>query len=136
MFLKSFIVLIIFVLAGLLNLQAIAETGNGENSTQAQLSAHHTESSSLNILILDLRDVKNLIQEGDTKTAIALLKSAGKEVRKVTEFNSKTKKTTSKNIKKDIQFLKQNKNDEALALVQAGIDELVEAGLADPSDFE
>ena len=136
MLLKLFVILNIFILTNFLNLQAIAETCNGENSTQAQLSAHHTESSSLNILILDLRDVKNLIQEGDTKTAIVILKSAGKEVRKVTEFNSKTKKTTSKNIKKGIQFLKQNKNDEALALVQAGIDELVEAGLADPSDFE
>lgn len=134
MFLKLFVLLNVFILMGFLNLQAIAGC-TSESSTQTQLSAQ-TELSPLDILILDLRDVKNLIGQGNNKTAIVILKSAGKEVRKVKEFDAETKKITSKRIKKGLQFLKQNKNDEALALVQTGIDELINAGFADPSDFE
>lgn len=97
---------------------------------------NQAELSPLEILILDIRDAKNLIEEGNNKTAIVILKSANKNIRKVSEFDSETKKITSKRIKKGIALLKQNKNDEALALLQTGIDELIESGLADPSDFE
>ena len=102
-----------------------------ETQTLAQ-----TDLTPLDILILDLKDIKRLIQDGDNKTAIIILKSALGEVRKVKEFDKATKKTTEKRIKKGIQLLKQNKNDEALALVQTGINALIEGGLADASDFE
>ena len=92
--------------------------------------------TSLDILILDIRDVTNLIEEGDNKTAIVILKSAGKEARKVKEFDASTKKSVDKRIKIGIKLLKQNKNDEALDLLQTAIDELIEAGLAVPEDFE
>lgn len=95
-----------------------------------------TNLSPLNMLIFDVRDVKKLIEEGNNKLAITILKSADKNVRKVKEFNAKTKKITSTRIKKGIALLKQNKNDEALALIQTAIDSLIEAGFAEPSDFE
>lgn len=85
--------------------------------------------SPLDILILDLEDVKRLIEEGDNKTAITILKSALGKVRKVKEFDKQTKKITEKRIKKGIALLKKNKNDEALALVQTAFDELEQAGL-------
>ena len=94
------------------------------------------ELTPLKIVILDIRDAKQLIEDGDNKTAIVILKSANKEVRKVKEFNANTKKVTAKRIKKGIALLKQNRNDEALALLQTAIDALIEAGLASPSDFE
>ena len=47
-----------------------------------------------------------------------------------------SKAVTAKRIKKGIALLKQNRNDEALALLQTAIDALIEAGLASPSDFE
>ena len=105
-------------------------------STEAKSLVAQTDLGPLDILILDLKDVKRLIQDGDNKTAIVILKSALGEVRKVKEFDKSTKKTTEKRIKKGIQLLKQNKNDEALALVQTGINALIEGGLADASDFE
>ncbi|OGI19618.1 MAG: hypothetical protein A3B68_01560 [Candidatus Melainabacteria bacterium RIFCSPHIGHO2_02_FULL_34_12] len=135
MFLKLFVVLNIFVLTGFLNLQAMAETCGSKNSTQGELSAQ-TDLTPLDILILDIRDVKNLIEEGNNKTAIVILKSAQKEVRKVTEFNKNTKKITEKRIKTGIKLLKNNKVDEALDLIQTAIDALVEEGFADPEDFE
>lgn len=95
-----------------------------------------TNLSPLNMLIFDVRDVKKLIEEGNNKLAITILKSADKNVRKVKEFSAKTKKITSTRIKKGIALLKQNKNDEALALIQTAIDSLIEAGFAEPSDFE
>ena len=95
-----------------------------------------TDLTPLDILILDLKDIKRLIQDGDNKTAIIILKSALGEVRKVKEFDKATKKTTEKRIKKGIVLLKQDKNDEALALTQTGINALIEGGLADASDFE
>ena len=119
MFLKLFVLLNIFVLTGFLNLQAIAGC-TSESSTQTQ-SSFQSELSPLDILILDLQDVKRLIEEGDNTTAIVILKSAGKEVRKVKEFDKTTKKITEKRIKKGIQLLKQNKSDEALALIQTRI---------------
>lgn len=106
------------------------------SACQTSHTLNQTELSPLQILILDIRDAKDLIEQGDNETAITILKSANKEVRKVKEFNASTKRTTQKRIKKGIKLLKQNKNDDALALLQTGIDELIEAGLADPSDFE
>ena len=85
--------------------------------------------SPLDILILDLQDVQRLIEEGDNETAITILKSSLGEVRKVKEFVKQTKKITEKRIKKGIKLLKQNKNEEALALIQIGFDELQQAGL-------
>ena len=122
----------LYILFGWNNLSSEAcRSGSNETQTLAQ-----TNLTLLDILILDLKDVKNLIKEGDNKTAITILKSSLGEVRKVKEFNKATKKTTEKRIKKGILLLKQNKNDEALALIQTGIDALIEAGLADASDFE
>ena len=134
MYKKTFALAFALILFNLFCLAPIKSIG-AESENQTQLSAQ-TELTPLDILILDLRDVKNLIEEGNNKTAIVILKSAGKEVRKVSEFDAKTKKITSQRIKKGIALLKQNKSDEALELVQIGIDELVEAGFADPSDFE
>ena len=114
------------------NLAAISECKNAAAETHTLAQADLTP---LDILILDLRDVKRLIQEGDNKTAIIILKSSLGEARKVKEFDKSTKKTTEKRIKKGIILLKQNKNDEALALVQTGINALIEGGLADASDF-
>ena len=122
----------LYILFGWNNLSSEAcRSGSNETQTLAQ-----TNLTLLDILILDLKDVKNLIKEGDNKTAITILKSSLGEVRKVKEFDKATKKTTEKRIKKGILLLKQNKNDEALALIQTGIDALIEAGLADASDFE
>lgn len=88
-----------------------------------------SELTPLDILILDLEDVQQLIIDGDNHTAITILKSAGKNVRKVKEFDAGTKKITSKRIKKGIKLLKQNKNDEALELLQTAFDALEEEGL-------
>lgn len=85
--------------------------------------------SPLDILILDLQEVQRLIEEGDNQTAITILKSSLGQVRKVEEFDKQTKKITEKRIKKGIKLLKQNKNDEALDLLQTAFDELEEAGL-------
>ena len=92
--------------------------------------------SPLDVLTLDLKDVKRLIEEGDNKTAIVILKSSLGEVRKVKEFDKATKKTTEKRIKKGIQLLKQNKNQEALDLLQTAFDALEESGLIEPGTFD
>ena len=91
--------------------------------------------SPLDVLVLDLKDVKRLIEEGDNKNAIVILKSAQKQLRKVKEFDSKTKKVTEKRIIKGIKLLKQNKNQEALDLLQTGFDALEESGLIEPGTF-
>lgn len=96
--------------------------GDAQILTQSDLTP-------LDILILDLQDVKRLIEEGDNATAITILKSALGNVRKVDEFDKATKKITEKRIKKGIKLLKQNKNEEALDLLQTAFDELEEAGL-------
>jgi bifunctional N-acetylglucosamine-1-phosphate-uridyltransferase/glucosamine-1-phosphate-acetyltransferase GlmU-like protein len=106
------------------------------STCQASYTLNQSELSPLQILILDIRDARNLIEEGDNAAAIVILKSANKEIRKVKEFNSSTKKISSKRIKKGISLLKQNRNDEALALLQTAIDQLIAVGLADPGDFE
>lgn len=131
---KLFTLLIALISVSFFNYQAIAVSN--ECSTQNNLAFQETELSPLQILIFDIRDAKNLIEEGDNDTAITILKSASKGVRKVEEFDKNTIKTTLKRIKKGIKLLKQDKNDEALALLQTGIDELIDAGLASPSDFE
>ena len=100
------------------------QTDSDKNAAYAQ-----EELSPLDILILNLQDVQRLIKEGDNKTAITILKSSLGEVRKVKEFDKQTKKITEKRIKKGIKLLKQNKNEEALALIQTGFDELQKAGL-------
>lgn len=87
------------------------------------------ELSPLQILISDLQDVRNLIEEGENKAAITILKSSQKIVRKVKEFNKETKTITSKRIKKGINLLKKNENEAALELIQTAFDELGEAGL-------
>ena len=131
---KNFVsILCILLFFSSSNLAAISECKNAATETH---TLAQTDLTPLDILILDLRDVKRLIQEGDNKTAITILKSSLGEARKVKEFDKSTKKTTEKRIKKGIILLKQNKNDEALALVQTGIDSLINAGLADASDFE
>ncbi len=133
-------VLVNVLLLSSISLSVPAECGSssteGHSLAQSGELSAQTELSPLEILILDIRDVIGLIERGDNKTAIIILKSANKEVRKVKEFDANTKKVTSKRIKKGIQLLKQNKNDEALALLQTGIDQLVEAGFAVPEDFE
>ena len=96
---------------------------------------NQSDLSPLDILILDLKDVKRLIEDGDNKTAITILKSALGNVRRVKEFDKNTKKTTEKRIRKGIQLLKQNKNDEALALVQTGLDDLAKAGFIEPGSI-
>lgn len=125
--------LCLFIYFSSINLAVFGECGTIMHESQ---TLSQSELTPLDILILDLQEVKGLIEEGNNKLAITILKSANKEVRKVEEFDSETKKITQKRIKKGIAFLKQGKNDEALELVQLGIDTLIDAGLADPSDFE
>ena len=96
--------------------------------TTSNHSVAQTDLSPLDILILDLQDVQRLIQEGDNVTAIIILKSSLGQVRKVKEFDKSTKKITEKRIKKGIKLLKQDKNEEALGLLQTGFDALEEAG--------
>lgn len=127
--------LICFLLA-LMCLTLNTEVFNSRMPRCTSCAFAQTDLSPLDILIFDIRDVKQLIQEENNKLAITILKSASKNVRKVKEFNAKTKSITGKRIKKGIALLKQNKNDEALALIQTAIDSLIEAGLAKPSDFE
>lgn len=132
---KKFVslVLFLFVIFCFNSSVAFSECRSTTHSSQ---TLAQTDLTPLDILILDLKDVKRLIEEGDNKTAITILKSSLGEVRKVKEFDKNTKKITEKRIKRGISLLKKNKNDEALAIVQSGIDELISAGLADPSDFE
>lgn len=133
---KKFVslLLFLFMIFCFNDLAAFSECRTTESSSHQTLA--QTDLTPLDIFILDLKDVKNLIKEGDNKTAITILKSSLGEVRKVKEFDKNTKKVTEGKIKKGISLLKKNKNDEALAIVQSGIDELVSAGLASPSDFE
>ena len=127
------LVLSLFMFCSFNNLAAISEcetTIINNIQTLAQ-----TDLTPLDILILDLQDVKRLTEEGDNKTAIVILKSALGEVRKVKEFSAKTKKITEKRIKKGIKLLKQNKNQEALDLLQAAFNALEGAGLVAPGTF-
>ena len=124
--------LILLCLSFNISSSANCPTGSSYNHVLAQSE----ELSPLQLLIFDIRDVIDLIEQEDNETAITILKSASKQVRKVKEFSARDKKTTEKRIKKGIKLLKQGKSDDALALLQTGIDELVAAGLADPSDFE
>ena len=101
---------------------------------QGKLNAQE-ELSPLEILILDLQDVKDLIEEGDNQTAITILKSAQKIVRKVKEFDKETKTITSKRIKKGIVLLKKDEHEKALDLLQTAFDALEEEGLVEPGTF-
>ena len=128
---KSLCFLFIFIVSFL---PLITNQSHKSNSDKNVAYAQE-ELSPLDILILDLQDVKRLIEEGDNKTAIVILKSSLGEVRKVKEFDKATKKTTEKRIKKGIQLLKQNKNQEALDLLQTAFDALEESGLIAPGTF-
>ena len=119
-----FCLIIFFSFSGL----SIANSTCGHMQHGTQVLAQ-TDLTPLDILILDLQDVQRLIQEGDNQTAIIILKSALGQVRKVSEFDKETKKTTEKRIKKGIKLLKKDKNEEALDLLQTGIDALEEGGL-------
>lgn len=131
MIFRIFIVSSALVLMFFLNYQALAHGNEAHENLAPQGTL-----SPLEILIIDIRDAKDLIQQGENESAITILKSATKQVRKVKEFNKKTTKVTLKRIKAGIKLLKQDRNNEALALLQTGIDELIEAGLAEASDFE
>ena len=130
---KSLICFFLFSMFLTLNMALFSTCQISKASTEL---ASQSTLTPLDILILDIRDVRNLIEEGDNKTATVILKSAGKEARKVKEFDASTKKSVDKRIKTGIKLLKQNKNDEALDLLQTAIDELIEAGLAVLEDFE
>lgn len=132
---KKFVslLLFLFMIFCFNDLAVFSECGSTTHLSQTLAQSDLTP---LDIFILDLKDTRNLIKEGDNKTAITILKSSLGEVRKVKEFDKNTKKITERKIKKGISLLKKNKNDEALAIVQSGIDELIKAGLADASDFE
>lgn len=95
---------------------------------QSKTSAQE-ELSPLEILISDLQESRDLIEQGENKSAIIILKSAQKIVRKVKEFNAKTKSITLKRIKKGIQLLKNDENEKALNLLQTAFDALEEEGL-------
>lgn len=123
---KSLICFLLISICLTFNTAAFSEckitTGGAQTLAQSDLTP-------LDVLILDLQEVQRLIEEGDNQTAITILKSSIGQVRKVDEFDKRTKKITEKRIKKGIKLLKQNKNDEALDLLQTAFDELEEAGL-------
>ena len=128
-----FILLCLILLFSCRNLAISCEVCKTTISNTQTLA--QSDLSPLNILILDLKDVKRLIEQGDNKTAIVILKSSLGQVRKVKEFNKETKKITEKRIKKGIQLLKKDKNQEALDLLQTAFNALEEAGFVEPGTF-
>ncbi len=127
--------LLSFILVSAVLFGSFITNGNCLYTNKGNKVLAQEELSPLEILILDLQDVKELIQQGENKTAVTILKSAEKEVRKVTEFDKETKSITTKRIKKGIALLKKGKNNEALELIQTGIDALEEAGFIEPGSL-
>jgi hypothetical protein len=68
-----------------------------QNHTVAQVGDEE-EFGPLQIFTQDLLDVFDLIDEGNKKTALTILKSAKNEIRKIKEFDSLTKKSFSKKV--------------------------------------
>lgn len=80
--------------------------------SQIHVEAQVTEESSpLESISLDLDDVLNFLDDGDKKAALATLKSAGSELRKVKGFDAKFIKEVSNGIKKATALVKAKKGD-------------------------
>lgn len=80
-------------------------------------SAPSSDLSALEIFTLDMEDVFDLIDNGEKKTALVILKSAQKQIRKIKEFTVDEKNDFSNKIKQIIKLVKKGNNEEALDLV-------------------
>ncbi len=94
------------------------------------------ELSPLDTVIQDLEGVFDFIDSGDKKNAIKVLKSAQKMIRKIEEFASDKKNEFSDKIKQEIKLIKSNKNDEALNLIDALLNDLSNAPTDNLSPLE
>lgn len=117
---------LIFCIAIVVNLSAshavLAECG--ASSSQIHALEQSSELSALEIFTIDLEDAFDLIDSGDKKTALTILKSALKEIRKIKEFSTVDKKNFTKKVNKIIKLVKSGSNDNAMTLIDEILSDL------------
>ena len=98
---------------------AAAEVTDTSNQLNQQ-----DEFGPLQIAIADLQDSINLINEGNKKTAITILKSASGQLRKIKELTPRMVKGMGSRLKKAIAAVKKGDNSTALSEVNHVLSEL------------
>jgi hypothetical protein len=96
---------------------------SGASSNLNQL-AEQEEFGPLQIAIADLQEVVNLINEGNKKTAIVILKSARGQLRKINELTPRMVKGMTARLNKAISAVKKGDNATALSEVNHVLSEL------------
>ncbi len=102
---------------------SVSACNSTNTSTQSNLSSQE-EFGPLQIVIADLTDSINLINEGNKKTAITILKSAKNELRNVSEITSRMKKGMGQRLQKAINAVKKGDNTTALDEINHVLSEL------------
>lgn len=105
------------------NLGANATCNSVSSDVQAQVGSD-TEFGPLQIAIQDLTDSINLINEGNKKTAITILKSAKSQLRKIKELTPRMVKGMGARLDKAIKAVKSGKNSTALDEINHVLSEL------------
>lgn len=120
---KVILALVLALILGSVLKNVYAACSSVSTSTSSSLSSQE-ELSPLQIVIADLQDIVGLINGGDKKTAVKILKSAKNELRSVSEINSRMKKGMGARLQKAINAVKKGDNTTALDEVNHVLSEL------------
>ena len=104
--------------------------------TNDSASDFSDELSPLDTFTQDLEDVFDLIDSGEKKAALKILKSAQKLIRKIEELDGGQKSDFTKTVKKIINFVKTGENESALDLVDKLLNDLSDVSVNDLSPLE
>ena len=106
-----------------ISLNAAVFSVYGAANAPSQLN-QQDEFGPLQIAIADLQDSIDLINEGNKKTAVTILKSASGQLRKIKELTPRMVKGMGARLKKAIAAVKKDDNSTALSEVNHVLSEL------------
>ena len=118
---KSIRVFLLLILCISLNAAALSAFEATDTSSQLK---QQEDFGPLQIAIADLQDSINLINEGNKKTAVVILKSATSQLRKIKELTPRMVKGMSARLKKAMAAVKKGNNSAALSEINHVLSEL------------
>lgn len=106
------------------NLRVNATCSSSSSSdVQAQVG-DDTEFGPLQIAIADLESISGLLDDGDKKTAVSIVKSAKGQLRKISQLNKRMVKGMGARLDKAIKAIKKGDNSTALSEINHVLSEL------------
>jgi len=106
------------------NLAAISECTTTSTTSSNQTLAQTEEFGPLQIAIADLESIQGILDEGNKKLAVTIIKSATGQLRKISQLSKVMVKGMTKRLKKAIAAVKRGDNSTALAEVNHVLSEL------------